>query len=218
MRKRTRRTLVAGAGAALAVAGGGAALAAQATGGAESQAIVDDAAKQLGVDPAKLSDALKQALANRVDEAVQAGTLTEAQGTMLKQRIGAGAFPLFGGHGLRGPGGGGHHRGFGHLEAAAAYLGVTEAALRTSLESGTTLAQVAKEKGKSVDGLVAALVAAETKELDAAVTAGHLTKAQRDQIVSGLKERITALVDGKRPAGGPRFRHGHGFDGPPRAA
>ncbi|MBA2298397.1 MAG: hypothetical protein H0W14_10215, partial [Actinobacteria bacterium] len=89
---------------------------------------------------------------------------------------------------------------------------------RTSLESGITLAQVAKEKGKSVDGLVAALVAAETKELDAAVTAGHLTKAQRDQIVSGLEERITALVDGKRPAGRPRFRHGHGFDGPPRAA
>ena len=219
MRKRARRTLMAGAGAALAVVGGGAAFAAQsgADPSAESKAVVNDAAKQLGVDPTKLSDALKQALANRVDAAVKAGTLTQAQGTELKAQIQADAFPLFGGRGF-GPGG---HRGGGfghHLDVAASYLGGTEAALRTSLEGGKTLAQVAKDKGKSVDGLVAALVADETKELDAAVTAGWLTKAQRDERVSGLKERVTALVNGERPAEAPGFRGRHGFEGPPRPA
>ena len=39
----------------------------------ESKAVVEDAAKQLGVDPAKLNDALKQALENRIDAAVKAG-------------------------------------------------------------------------------------------------------------------------------------------------
>ena len=211
MKKRLK--LAVGAGAALAVAGGGAAIAANATSPqAESQAVVNDAAKQLGVTPAKLSGALKQALANRVDAAVKAGTLTEAQGKEVKARIQADTYPLFGGRGAGGPGG--HHRGgFGrHLDAAAAYLGVTEAQLRTSLEAGKTLAAIAKEKGKAVDGLVSALVADETKELDAAVTAGRLTKSQRDEIVAGLKERLTALVNGERPAGGPRFG-GPGFRG-----
>jgi hypothetical protein len=213
MKKRMK--IAAGAGAALAVAGGGAALAAAgSTPQAESQAVVNDAAKQLGVDPTKLSSALKQALANRVDAAVKAGTMTEAQGKELKARIQAGTFPLFAGPG-RGPDGRHGGRGFGHhLDAAASYLGITEAALRTSLESGKSLAEVAKEQGKAVDGVVAALVADETKELDAAVTAGHLTKAQRDEIVSGLKERITALVNGERPAGGPGFRGHGGFGGP----
>ena len=212
MRKSTRRTLIAGAVAALAIVGGGAAFAAQSGSdpSAESKAVLNDTAKQLGVDPTKLDAALKQALANRVDAAVKAGQLTEAQGKELKARIQADSFPVLG---LRG--GPGHHgRGFHHLDAAAAYLGVTEAALRTSLEGGKTLAQVAKEKGKSVDGLVAALVADKTKELDAAVTAGRLTKAQRDELAANLKERVTAHVNGERPAGGPGFRGGHGFGGP----
>ena len=219
MKKGTKRTVFAGAGAALAVAGGGAALA-QANGslggdnGAESKAVVNDVAKQLGVDPTELTEALKQALANRVDAAVEAGRLTEAQGTELKARIQAGTFPLFGRGGF-GPGARVGH-GFGHLDAAATYLGVTEEALRTSLQSGKTLAQVAKDKGKSVDGLVTALVADATKKLDAAVAAGRLTKAQRDELVSGLEERTTVLVNSEHLAAGPLgFRGRHGFGGAP---
>ena len=222
MARKMNRRLAAGAGAALAVAGGGAAIAAtQHSPQAESEAIVNDAAKQLGVTPAKLSDALKQALENRVDAAVAAGTMTKAQADELKAQIEADEFPLFG---VRGPGfghGPGHvHGGFSaHLAAAATYLGVTEAELRTSLEGGKTLADVAKEKGKSAAGLVDALVADETKELDAAVTAGKLTKAQRDALVANAKQRFQDLVDGKAPVRG-AFRDHDGFGfrgGPPRA-
>ena len=79
MRKRSK--IAAGAGAALAVAGAGAAVAAdRLTPKAESQAIVNDAAKQLGVDPAKLSDALEQALKNRIDAAVTEGRLSQGAG------------------------------------------------------------------------------------------------------------------------------------------
>ena len=218
MARKMKHRLAAGAGAALAVAGGGAAIAAtQLSPKAESQAVVDDAAKQLGVDPTKLSDALKQALENRVDAAVAAGTMTKAQGEELKARIESDDFPLFGG---RGPGFGHMHMKVhfgGHLSAAATYLGVTEAALRTSLESGKTLAEVAQEQGKSAAGLVDALVADETKELDAAVAAGKLTKAQRDALVANAKQRFQDLVDGKAPARGAfRDHDGFGFRGGPR--
>jgi hypothetical protein len=216
--KRTK--LAAGAGAALAVVGAGGALAAnELSPSEESRAVVEDAAKRLGVDPAKLSDALRQALENRIDEAVKAGRLTEEQGQAMKQRIEADDFPLFGGPGF------GHrgfaHRGFRDLVPAAAYLGVEEDALSERLRDGETLAEVAKDEGKSVDGLVTAIVAATTKRLDEAVAAGRITKAQRDEIVAGLKERTTAIVNGDFPAfkgrGGPGFgvpAFGPRFGGP----
>ena len=210
-----KRKIVAGAAAGLAVAGGGAAIGATQLGspGAESQAVVNDAARQLGIQPSKLGDALKKALENRVDAAVAAGRLTKEQGDALKARIESGEVPLFGGFHGGFHGGFGHH--FGDLDAAASYLGLTEAGLRSQLEGGKTLAQVAKDRGKSVDGLVEALVEAAKKRLDADVAAGRLTRSQADSILDDLKQRITDRVDGD--AGPPRFGFRR-FDGPPPAA
>jgi len=132
---------------------------------AERKAVIDDAAKQLGVKPADLDAALKQALKNRVDAAIKAGRLTKGEGDRIKARIDAGDVPFLapGRRGF-GPGPFGHHGRHGHgpgaaLDAAAAYLGLSEDQLRDELEGGKTLAQVAKDKGKSVDGLVDAIVA-----------------------------------------------------------
>ena len=220
MKKRTK--LAGAAGAALAVVGAGGAIAADKLSPTEeNKAVLEDAAKQLGVDPAKLNDALKQALENRIDAAVKAGRLTEAQAKALKQRIDANDFPLFPGPGpLFGPRGFGHH-GFRDLDAASAYLGVDEDELRERTRNGETLADIAKAEGKLVDGLVTAIVAATTKRLDEAVTAGRITKAQRDEIVAGLKQRTTEIVNGAFPAmkgrGGPGFGfRGPGFGGPRR--
>ena len=79
-------------------------------------------------------------------------------------------------------------------DATAAYLGLTRDELIQQVKSGKTLAQIAGEQGKSVDGLVDALVAAGTAQLDQKVADGTLTAAQRDQIVSQLKSRVTAFV------------------------
>jgi hypothetical protein len=64
-------------------------------------------------------------------------------------------------HDVHGPGGPhGGPGGFGGLDAAAAYLGTTVDALRTQLQSGETLAQIANATaGKSAQGLIDALVA-----------------------------------------------------------
>ena len=203
--KRNRK-LIFGAAALLAAAGGGVAIAASdASPSDENQAIIDDAAKQLGISPSKLSNALKQALGDRIDAAVAAGRITKADGDALEQRIESGDVPLFAGP----------HRGFGHfgffggLDAAASYLGLTEAQLHSELESGKTLAQVAQAHGKSASGLVDALVADMKQHLDAAVAAGRITKAQETDALNGLRDRITNLVNSSRPAGepGPGFRH-----------
>ncbi len=204
--KLNRKTkIVVGAAALLAATGAGAAVAASqdSSPSSESKAVIDDAAKQLGIPSSKLSDALKQALSDRVDAAVAAGRVTKAEGDALKARIQSNDFPLFGGP----------HRGFGHfgfigrLESAAGYIGITEAQLRTELESGKSLAQVAKAHGKSVDGLIDALVAAAKDKLDNAVSAGHLTKAQETEMLSVLKDRITSAVNNTGGLGEPHFRH-----------
>ena len=207
--------VIAGAVAGLAVAGGGAAVAANQLGSPkqESQAVLNDAAKQLGVEPSALSAALKKALENRVDDAVAAGRLTKAQGDELKQRIESGDMPLFGG-----PGPAFHHHGpFGGLDAAATYLGLTDAQLRAQLESGRSLADVAKAQGKTVDRLVQAMVDSAKKKLDAAVAAGRLTQSRADSILSELESHTADFVNGTAPRFG--FRHfrggappGGGFD------
>jgi hypothetical protein len=201
------RKIAVGAVALLAVAGAGGAIAAtQLDPRQESQAVVDDAAEQLGVEPSELTAALKEALANRVDAAVAAGRLTEAEGEAMKERIEAGEVPLFG---LGGPG---LHRHHVDLDTAADYLGMSEANLRAALDDGETLAQLARARDKSVAGLVDAMTKSATAELNEAVESGRLTDAQRDSIVAGLKERVTDLVNGRV---GPRFERGMGGPPPP---
>ena len=214
MSKSRKLKIVAATLAVLAVAGGGAAFAATKvlSPREESQAVLDDAAKQLGVTPSALSDALKKALENRVDAAVADGRLTKAQGDELKKRIESSElpFPLLGlglgpGHDLK------HFAApFAKFEAAASYLGLSESELESRLAQGKTLAQIAKDRGKSVDGLVDALVKAAEDRIDAAVDSGKLTKSQADDLKSGLRERMTRIVNGE-DFGFRRFRFAPGF-------
>lgn len=202
-----KRKLIFGLAALLAAAGGGAAIAASDSSRSEdNQAILDDAAKKLGISPSKLSNALKQALGDRIDAAVAAGRLTKDEGDALKQRLNSNDFPLFGG--LR--------RGFGHgfargLGAAADYLGLTERELRSELQGGKTLAQVAQAHGKTANGLIDALVTNAQKRLDQAVAAGRLTQSQANELLNGLRDRISKLVNSSGPVGDHLGRPQSGF-------
>src|SRR5262249_18480103 len=101
------------------------------------------------------------------------------------------------------------------LGAAADYLGLSQSELLTKLQSGKTLADIAKDQKKSVDGLVDALVADAKSHLDQAVKDGKLTQAQADQLLSDIRQHITDFVNRTGPKGfGPMFRGGPGFPGP----
>ncbi len=205
------------AAVALAIAGVGAGVA-FATGSSKTpqerhDAYIASVAKHAGIGVDALKAAMKTAAIEQVDEALAAGEITKAQADAAKQRIASGATgPLggFGGHMGMGPGIG-HNGGF--LVAAAGYLGLTQAELRTQLAAGTSLADVARAKGKSVDGLTQAIVKAETAKLDAAVKAGRITSDQEKQILARLEERIGDIVSRTAPAGGPFGGRG-GMSGP----
>lgn len=205
--QKLRLKIAVGVTALVAAVGGGAALAAdRLSPQEESAAVVADTAKELGVAEAELEAALKQALKNRVDAAVSAGRITASEGAERKERIDAGELPLLGmGAGVRGH----HGRGFVDLSAAATYLGVTEASLRTSLESGDTLAAIAAAKGKTRAGLVAALVAAGTERVNEMAEEHGLTDARKSSLLAGLRARVANAVDGELP-----LRGGHGDLGP----
>ena len=98
----------------------------------------------------------------------------------------------------------------GLLPAAAAYLGVTPVALRTELRSGKSLAQVASAKGKSVDGLKTALVAAIKMKVDAAKAAGKLDAARADRLLQRAPQLVERLVNAKPRARAQRAKGARG--------
>ena len=86
--------------------------------------------------------------------------------------------------------------------AAARYLGLRPAQLASELRSGKTLAQIASAtSGKSVSGLIDAIVAARRPALAARVAAGSLTQAQADTRLARLRTRVTASVNRPRVRG-----------------
>src|SRR3954453_7324463 len=216
-----KRKLVAGAAGLVVLAGTGGGDAANqsnppappkaADRAAEQKAFVDDVAGRLHVTTDQLTAALKGAAADRIDAAVKAGKLTQAQGDEAKKRIQSADGPLLGpgplggpGHGPGGPGPRGFGGPFGGLDGAASYLGLTEQQLRDKLQSGKSLADIAKAtNGKTVDGLKAAIKDSLTKRLDQEVKDGHLTSAQRDRIVNEMSSHLDDIVNNTPPRGGP---------------
>ena len=96
-------------------------------------------------------------------------------------------------------------RGFGgHVgsEVLTEALGVTAGELRTAFQEGKTIAEVAEAEGVAVDAVIDALVAEHESRLDERVAAGDLTQAQADELLAGAEERVTAMVNGERPAFG----------------
>jgi DNA-binding phage protein len=219
MQSKLKRNLAVGAAAVAALVGAGGTYAAtRDPGSKERDAYLGDAAKRLGVSREKLESALSGAFSDRLDAAVKAGHLTRKQADAIKRRVKEkGGPPVLGG----GPFLGGprmfHHRVGGPfrggVRAAAKYLGLTRAQLRDRLASGKSLAQVAEERGKSVDGLEKAIEDAVRASLDKAVSKKRLTGSQEQRILANLHDRIDDLVR-RRPPEHMRFRGGPGPRGP----
>ncbi len=178
---------------------------------AEQKAFLDDVAKRLNVTRDQLDTAIKGAADARIDAAVAAGKLTKEQGEAMKKRLAAGA-PLLrpgplGRGGPRGGKPGGRHMGLGfRLDAASDYLGLTREQLHEQLRDGKSLADVAKARSKSVDGLKAAMKKALTTELDQAVKNKRLTEAQKTKILAGVDARLDEIVNTTGPRGGPGLK------------
>ncbi len=135
------------------------------------------------------------------------GTLTQEQADKVGEQL---ATSMDGGPG--GKGGHGHDGPRGlmgeALDTAATSLGLTVDELRTQLQGGSTLGEVADAQGVDRDSLVADLVAAAKTEVDARVADGSLTQARADEILSTVEERVTESLDRSLPDRGDRGDRG----------
>ena len=104
-----------------------------------------------------------------------------------------------GGDRMRGQGmGGGNDR--PGIDAAATALGMTVDELRTQLESGTSIAEIATTKSIDVNTIIDALVAEAKTHLDQAVADGKVTQDEATKRLDDMRTRITAMVNGEAPA------------------
>jgi hypothetical protein len=90
-----------------------------------------------------------------------------------------------------------HHAPGVLLKAAAQYLQVDRAELVKDVRAGQTLAQIATTRGKTVDGLEAAMVAAVKTKLDAAVSAGKLSATEEQAKLARAQKLVDRLVHAK---------------------
>jgi len=101
--------------------------------------------------------------------------------------------------GRGGPGIGGGRGGFGFggdlLTIVAEQLSIEQTELRTELQSGKTIAELAAEKSVSTDAIIEAVVAAQQESLASAVEDGRLTQAQADARLELARVNAGSLLD-----------------------
>jgi polyhydroxyalkanoate synthesis regulator phasin len=140
---------------------------------------------------------------------VDAGTITQAQADAV-----SGA--LVADHEARGGHGSGGAKG-ARSEVLAQALGMSTDDLRTAVESGKTIAQVAADQNVDVQVVIDALTAEATTHIAEKVANGEMTQAEADAKLAELETRITDMVNNPRPADGgrgPGGRGGRGGHGP----
>ena len=192
-----------------------------------AQEQLNSLASKLGKTPADLLAAFKAVKKEGVAKAVTEGKLTAAQAAALNTRIdqetGIGGF---GGPGFGGPRKGMDHKGgIGGPDSAALtqFLGIQETALKTALQSGKSLAQVAQDNGKTRDALKAFLTTQAKTRIDKAVADGKLTQDQATKMLAAQATHLDQMIDrtgppagGRGPGGrgGPSGERGHGGTAP----
>lgn len=143
---------------------------------------------------------VREALQSLVDD----GTITAEQADAVATHL-ADNLP----RGGRGGGGGMHGgRGFDGTVVADA-LGITADELRTALQDGQSIADVAAAEGVDVQVVVDAMVAAAQTRVDEAVAAGRITQEEADTKLAELETRIAERVNTAGPLRGDGMGRGH---------
>lgn len=99
------------------------------------------------------------------------------------------------------------------LANIATVLKLTEAELKTQLDGGKSLADVAKAKNVSVTAVIDAVVAEMKAHIAEEVASGELTQAQADAKLAEVTAKVAEKVNSVRPAG----MGGKGHGGPAKS-
>lgn len=148
-------------------------------------------------------------LKTTLDPLVKDGTIDQSQEDKVIAALnsakpnGAAGLGRHGGFGLGAPG--------ADTAVVAKALGVTTDQLKTDLQGGKSIADIATAQHVDLSKVIQTLVDDQNTKLDAAVKAGTLTQAQADTIKANETQRITDRVNGKFPVGGFRGHRGGGW-------
>ena len=134
-------------------------------------------------------------------ELVKAGTITQAQADAITKKFDDLKTTMDANKAANKAARDAHHAAEEALVAST--LGIDAATIKTRLAAGETLGAIA---GTKKPALISALVALETKEIDARVTAGTLTAAQATTLKANLTDHVTKMVDSVK---GPKHGKGH---------
>jgi DNA-directed RNA polymerase specialized sigma subunit len=171
---------------------------------------IADVAAAKGVSVDAVIDALVADMKAHLDEEVASGEHTQEEAdvklarftTRLTEMVNRSGLPAPKAGEGRGPGGGHGIKGGKGLDAAAGAIGVTAEELRTELQAGKSIADVATAKGVSVDAVVEAMVADMKAHLDEKVASGKHTQEEADAKLAKATARITEMVNRTAPTHG----------------
>jgi len=105
------------------------------------------------------------------------------------------------------------HEGTSLMTVAAEQLGMTVEELVAELRDGKTIAQVAEEKGVSLDSIIDAYLAPRAEALEQAVADGRITQEQADRMLANMREMVESRLNAAftpRGEGGCGDEHGDG--------
>ncbi len=167
-----------------------------------------------GVDIKLVVDAIVADMKSHIADEVKSGEITQAQADTKLADVTAKATERVNnvrparGEGMRGgPKGPGRN-----VAAIASVLKLTEAELKTQVESGKTLAQIATTQGVDVKLVVDSIVADMKSHIAEEVASGELTQAQADTKLADVTTKVTEMVNTVQPARGEGMQ-GHGRRG-----
>lgn len=108
-------------------------------------------------------------------------------------------------------------RGFGrsrglHLdkgETLSEALGLTAEEIRDNFAEGQSIADMAEAQGVAIEDVEAALVAAATEQIEAAVADGKISEDRAATMLESVEDRVSEMVTADRSELGGKGRHGH---------
>jgi hypothetical protein len=164
--------------------------------------LLDRVAGNLGIEVTVLEQAIKDAKLSLVDEALADGRISEEQAEAARERINSGEGAGFGRLTER------HHKRHDRamkvrgavIEQAAAALGIAADELKDELRSGKSIADVAAERGVTLDDVKSQILDAAKTKLDGAVAEGRIDQAHADQALQRLSDGLDELLNRTREA------------------
>ena len=183
---------------------------------------VSDVAKAKNVDLATVKAALLAEAKAHIDAEVAAGKHTAAEGATKLAEMTSRIDTMLTTAGLpaRGPQGMGGHKGKGGpgkfmSTTLATTLKLTQEELKTQLQSGKSLADVAKTQSVDIADVKTVLTSDFTAHLAEEVTSGKHTQAEADAKLAEFKTNLDTMVNRVGPAGGMKGEgRGPGGHGP----